>query len=157
MAAGAKEIAMHRNIIPDIVQKQDVCTMLASETALKAAKKMKEKNIAAIIVVDGENKPIGIVTERDLTYRVLAKELDAAKVRLNDIMTASPDTLAPKDTAGDALELMQIRRYRHLPVVEAERVLAVVSIRDLFAAVKDDLEENIRETEAFVFGDRYGT
>ncbi len=148
---------MHRNIVPGIVQKQDVCTMLASETAVQAAKNMKARNIAAIVIVDGENKPTGIVTERDLTYRVLAEELDAAKVRLNDIMTENPDTLAPKDSAGDALELMQIRGYRHLPVVEGDRLLAVVSIDDLLSIVKDDLEENIRKTESFVFGGLNGT
>ncbi len=145
---------MHRTIIPGIVREQDVCTMLASETAVQAAKKMTARNIAAIIIVDDEGKPTGIVTERDLTCRVLAKELDAAKVRLEDIMTENPDTLAPKDTAGDALELMLIRRYRHLPVVEAGRVLAVVSIRDLFTAVENGLEKNIRQTEAYVFGGR---
>lgn len=145
---------MRRAIIPGIVQEQDVCTMKASETAVQAAKKMAAGNVSAIIVVDDGGEPAGIVTEGDLTRRVLAKELDAAKVRLKDIMTANPDTLSPKDAAGDALELMHIRRYRHLPVVEGGRVLAVVSIGDLLTAVETDLEKNIRRTEAFVFGGR---
>lgn len=71
-------------------------------------------------------------------------------------MTANPDTLAPSDRASDALELMLTRRYRHLPVLgEDGKCVAMVSIRDLYEAVKEGLEENIRETEAFVFGDRY--
>ena len=57
---------------------------------------------------------------------------------------------------GDALELMQARHYRHLPVVEGDACVGMVSIRDLYMAAKTTLEENIRETEAFVFGDRYG-
>ena len=58
--------------------------------------------------------------------------------------------------AGDALELMQSRKYRHLPVTEDGKCVGMVSIRDLYAAVKLALEEDIKETEAFVFRDRYG-
>ena len=71
-------------------------------------------------------------------------------------MTKNPDTLAPGDTALDALELMRSRQFRHLPVVEGDTVVGMVSIRDLYDSVKGELEKNIRETEAFVFGDRYG-
>ena len=100
--------------------------------------------------------PGRIITERDLTRRVVAKDLDPKKTPIIDIMTANPDTLSPDDSAGDALELMQSRHFRHLPVVEDGKCVGMVSIRDLYTAVKSALEENIRETEAFVFGDRYG-
>ena len=56
----------------------------------------------------------------------------------------------------DALELMRERKFRHLPVAENGKVVGMVSIRDLYDAAKAELEENVRETEAFVFGDRYG-
>ena len=71
-------------------------------------------------------------------------------------MTANPDTLAPDDSARDALELMQTRGYRHLPVAEDGKCVSIVSIRDLYASVKEALEKDIEETQAFVFGDRYG-
>jgi len=51
---------------------------------------------------------------------------------------------------------MRVRGYRHLPVVDQDRVIGMVSVRDLYAAVKESLEKDIQETEAFVFGDRYG-
>lgn len=147
---------MHRKIIPDIVQRQNVCALRKSDTALEGAKQMAERHIAALVIVDEASKLIGIVTERDMTQRVLAKGLDPKVTLLGDIMTKNPDTLAPDDSASDALELMKNRNYRHLPVTENGRCIAVVSIRDLYAAVKSALEEDIRETEAFVFGDRYG-
>lgn len=147
---------MQRKIVPDIVERSTIATMTSEDTILDAAKAMANKNIAAMIVVDGNGKISGIVTERDMTQRVIAQGLDAATTPLNKIMTANPDTLSPDDSAGDALELMQSRRYRHLPVEEDGKCVAVVSIRDLYAAVKEALEEDIRETEAFVFGDRYG-
>lgn len=145
-----------RRIIPDIVPRQDVAGLGKEASVFESAKMMAEHNIAAVIVTDDAGKLIGIITERDLTQRVLAEKRDPMATKVGDVMTANPDTLSPDDRAGDALELMQTRRYRHLPVVEDGRCVAMVSVRDLFAAVKEGLEESIRETEAFVFGDRYG-
>lgn len=147
---------MQKLIVPDIVQPTDVAAVTTDQTILEAATIMRDKRIAAVIVIDGANKLIGIVTERDVVFRAVAGGLDPKTSKVSQIMTANPDTLSPKDRAFDALELMQTRRYRHLPVVDGDKCIAVVSIRDLFASVKETLEESIRETEAFVFGDRYG-
>jgi len=147
---------MQRKIVPDIVERSSIATMKADGSVLDAATAMASKNIAAMIVVDVSSNITGIVTERDMTQRVIAKGIDPATTPVSKIMTANPDTLSPDDSAGDALELMQSRNYRHLPVQEDGKCVAVVSIRDLYAAVKEALEEDIRETEAFVFGDRYG-
>tara|TARA_B100001996_G_scaffold95833_1_gene71795 strand:+ start:26 stop:472 length:447 start_codon:yes stop_codon:yes gene_type:complete len=147
---------MQRKIIPDIIEKQTICSLKKSNTIFEAATMMCSANIAAIVIFDDASKVIGIVTERDLTRRGIAKCLDPKKTAIEEIMTKNPETLSPNDTANDALELMQIRHFRHLPVVEEETCLGVVSIRDLFVAAKTALEENLRETEAFVFGDRYG-
>jgi CBS domain-containing protein len=147
---------MNRKIIPDIVEATSILTMGPDESAEQAAKLMAGKNIAAMIVVDGDGNITGIVTERDLCQKVMAAGLSAAETPVSAVMTANPDTLAPNDSASDALELMQTRKYRHLPVVENGKCLAVVSVRDLYSSVKEALEQDIRETEAFVFGDRYG-
>jgi CBS domain-containing protein len=142
-------------IIPDIIQNQTIVSLSAASTVLEGAKMMAEKHVAAIVIVD-DGKISGIITERDLTQRVLAKGLDPVEISIADIMTKDPDTLSPGDSARDALELMSVRNYRHLPVVEDGKVVGMVSIRDLYSAVKADLEADIKETEAFVFGDRYG-
>lgn len=145
-----------RKIVPDIVQPTDVASCVVEDSVLKAATLMRDRKIAALIVVDPNGKLTGIVTERDMVFRAMAGGLNPETATVGDIMTADPDTLAPGDSASDALELMQTRNYRHLPVVDGDKCIAVVSIRDLFASVKEGLEESIRETEAFVFGDRYG-
>ena len=147
---------MQRKIIPDVVPRRNIRALKEKDSVIDCAKIMAEINVAAMIVVNDEGRLIGIVTERDLVQRLIAKERDAAKTTVSAIMTKNPDTLAPEDAAMDALELMQSRNYRHLPVVEDGRCVAMVSIRDLYAAAKVALEEDIRETEAFVFGDRYG-
>ena len=143
-------------IIPDIIHNQSISGLSAERPVLEGAKFMAEKNVAAIVVISDDGKLSGIVTERDLTQRVLAKGLDPDKTTIGDIMTKDPDTLSPGDSALDALELMSVRKYRHLPVVEDGEVVGMVSIRDLYSAVKRSLEADIKETEAFVFGDRYG-
>jgi|TARA_B110000037_G_scaffold212341_1_gene265010 CBS domain-containing protein len=147
---------MQRKIVPNVVARKQVATVVVEDTAFQAAKLMADNHIAALVVVDGESKIIGIVTERDMTQRIIAAGLDGKTTPVKHIMTENPDTLSPEDSAGDALELMQTRNYRHLPVTEDGKCIAVVSIRDLYASVKEALEEDIRETEAFVFGDRYG-
>ncbi|MEZ7864893.1 MAG: CBS domain-containing protein [Rhodospirillales bacterium] len=147
---------MQRKIVPNVVARKQVATVVVEDTAFQAAKLMADKHIAALVVVDGESKIIGIVTERDMTQRIIAAGLDGKTTPVKHIMTENPDTLSPEDSAGDALELMQTRNYRHLPVTEDGKCIAVVSIRDLYVSVKEALEEDIRETEAFVFGDRYG-
>ncbi len=147
---------MHRFIIPDVIKEHPVRALRHADNAFNAAIEMKESNIAAILITDDNGKLEGIVTERDLTRRVIAAGLEPKKTLLGDIMTANPDTLDPDDSAGDALEMMRNRSFRHLPVSKDGKVMGMVSVRDLYSAVKADLEDNIRETEAFVFGDRYG-
>ena len=147
---------MQGKIIPDIVERMNIASVTVGDTILTAAKKMADAHIAALIIVDADGMLIGIITERDLTQKVLAAGKDGNTTIVGDIMTANPDTLAPDDSARDALELMQTRGYRHLPVAEDGKCVSIVSIRDLYASVKEALEKDIEETQAFVFGDRYG-
>ena len=147
---------MKCKIMPDIIKQQVISSLKPDNTVIEAATLMTSANIAAVIVLDEDGKLVGIITERDMTRRVIAKNLDPKETLISEIMTENPDTLAPDDFAGDALELMQTRHFRHLPVVEDGECVGMVSLRDLYSAAQTALEENIRETEAFVFGDQYG-
>ena len=82
-------------IIPDIIHNQTISGLSAERPVLEGAKLMAEKNVAAIVVISDDGKLSGIVTERDLTQRVLAKGLDPDKTTIGDIMTKDPDTLSP--------------------------------------------------------------
>ncbi len=147
---------MYRKLIPDIVQRSEITSVTRYTKVHNGAKMMADANIAALAVIDADGKLVGIVTERDLTQRVLAAGLDGKNTIINDIMTVNPDTLSPEDSALDAFQLMQNRGYRHLPITENGKCISIVSIRDLYESLKDALEEGIKETEAFVFSDRYG-
>ena len=146
---------MTHKIVPDIVNNQALSKLTPDDTARVAARLMGTSRISAILVIKNE-RLVGIVTERDLTAKVLAGSLDPDATVLSDVMTANPDTLSPDDSPFNALELMSLRGYRHLPVVDGTSVIGMVSIRDLYAAVKDTLEEDIRQREAFIFDTGYG-
>ncbi|MBE0529702.1 MAG: CBS domain-containing protein [Rhodospirillales bacterium] len=147
---------MMRRIIPDVVKDQSIHTLPPDSTALEAAKMMANRDVGAILVVGKDGRLAGILTERDITRRIVANGLDPKKATVAEIMTHNPDTLSPDNTEAEALEIMRVRRYRHLPVTVDGKAVAMVSVRDLYEVMKVELEESIRETEAFVFGDRYG-
>ena len=102
---------------------------------------MAAKKIGALIVMDGE-KLIGIFTERDALNKVLAAGLDPVSTKVSAVMTKDPYCIPPTTTVGEAMEVVTKRRFRHLPVVENGKVLAVVSAGDLTHwLVKDQLGE----------------
>ncbi|MDX1513151.1 MAG: CBS domain-containing protein [Gammaproteobacteria bacterium] len=126
---------MPLKIIPDVVQNQTIHSLQESSTAQEAAREMIDNNVSAVVVVDKNEKLAGIVTERDMTRRVVAECLDPASVVLKEIMTAKPETLAPDDLAHEALSRMLKRGFRHLPVVEDGHVVGMVSMRNLQQAI----------------------
>jgi CBS domain-containing protein len=117
---------------------------------------MAERHIGAVLVaVDGRLQ--GIFTERDVLARVVAAGLDPNDTALGGVMTPNPDTVAPNDSALEALRRMSERGYRHLPVVDGNQLVGIVSIRDLYTAVNEELAEDLQQREAFIFDTGYGT
>jgi CBS domain-containing protein len=101
-------------------------------TVAEAATVMGERRIGSALVMIGE-RLAGIFTERDIV-RALGKHFDAAGHPVSEWMTADPLTIGADTRVEDALRTMLDRGFRHLPVVEGDRVLGVVSMRDLSAA-----------------------
>jgi CBS domain-containing protein len=118
-----------------IVAGQTPVTATKSATVLEAALLMKKQGKGALLVVDG-NRLIGIFTERDALYRVLAVGRDPATTRLAEVMTPQPLTIEADQPFLHALRIMHKGGFRHLPVVEFDRPLGIVSARD---ALDDDL------------------
>ncbi len=147
---------MKRHIIPGVIDgQQALCTLPGDATAQAAADLMAERRVGAVMVVE-RGRLLGIVTERDIVFRVVAKSRAADATALADVMTPNPETLSPEDTAFDALEKMQAGGYRHLPVLRDEEVCGMVSIRDIYEAVRRHLQEELRGAEALIYGDQYG-
>ncbi|MBL4748295.1 MAG: CBS domain-containing protein [Magnetovibrio sp.] len=135
---------MKMQIIPDIVNKQTIVALNASSSIHEAVQAMSSHNISAIAITDKNNKLVGIITERDMTHRVLACGLSPTSTSISDIMSTPLETLKPKDNALDAIELMLGRNIRHLPVIDENgSILAMVSMRDLLKATMRNLDINI--------------
>ena len=109
----------------------------------EAARMMKEGKVGAVLVVEG-GRLVGIFTERDAVYRVMAPGREPDATPLAEVMTPDPKTVAPDESFGYALLLMHEHGFRHAPVVEDGRPVGVVSARH---ALDPDLEEFTAEAE----------
>jgi CBS domain-containing protein len=102
---------------------------------------MSAKKIGALVIMDGQQL-LGIFTERDALTKVLAADLDPRSTSVSDVMTREPYCVPPTMTVAEAMGLVTQRHFRHLPVVENGKVLAVVSSGDLTHwLVKDQMEQ----------------
>src|SRR5262245_7335980 len=107
---------------------RDLLSVAASESVVDAARRMRDRSVGAVVVLDGE-RLVGILTERDVLRVVASGSVDDESVA--DWMTAGPETVEPDETTGQAAALMIHGGFRHLPVVEGGAVVGIVSIRDL--------------------------
>jgi CBS domain-containing protein len=103
----------------------------------EAAMLMADNQFSAVMVVD-EERLVGIFTERDAVFRVIAANRDTHTTPLAYVMTPNPTTVSPDETFGYALLLMHEQGFRHMPVIENGRPIGIVSARD---ALDPDLEE----------------
>lgn len=108
----------------------NIITIEAGATARKAAELMNRHDIGCIIVVN-KDKPIGIVTERDMLKRVVLQLRDPRRSRVSYIMSKPLMTTAPETDLRDAVNLMNERRIKKLPVVEDGHLLGLLSITDI--------------------------
>ncbi|MCB1906201.1 MAG: CBS domain-containing protein [Rhodocyclaceae bacterium] len=136
---------MHRSI-SEIIDGQSVTTAKPSDTVLAAAERMKERNIGALLVVEGDQL-VGIFTERDALYRVLAAGADPAVTKLSEVMTPNPQTITADKPFRNALHLMYENGYRHVPVVDGGTPIGVISARDALGADLIEFESDLQVRE----------
>jgi CBS domain-containing protein len=105
---------------------------------------MTADKIGALIVMEG-GRLIGIFTERDALNKVLAGGLDPGNTKVSEVMTRDPYCISPTTTVGDAMKLITKRRFRHLPIVDNGKVLAVVSSGDLTHWLVQDQMGEVQE------------
>jgi CBS domain-containing protein len=127
--------------IKNLMERKKFLTASPDTTVSQAAKLMASKNVGAVLVVEGA-RLVGIFSERDVVFRVIAQGLDAKITTLAQVMTPDPKTLEPGKSYGHALLLMQENGFRHVPVVENGHPIGIVSSRN---AMDPDLEEFVFE------------
>jgi CBS domain-containing protein len=110
-------------------------TVSRDATVVRAAEEMRDKEIGDVIVVDVEDKVVGVVTDRDLAVRVIAAHCDPEVTKVEEVMTPDPITVAALDPVEEAERLMRQHLVHRLPVVDRDRKpLGVVSLEDLAAS-----------------------
>ena len=119
--------------VDQLITRSDVVTLPRDASVRQASQVMAEHGIGALLVME-DDALLGIFSERDALTRVLAKGLDPDQTTLAEAMTATPVTVTPKTPAVDALRLMTEVGFRHLPIVENEQVLGIISLRDFVGA-----------------------
>ncbi len=127
--------------IRSMMERRKFVTALPKTTVREASQLMAKKQVGAVLVVE-EGRLLGIFSERDVVFRVVALGLDPATTPLVQVMTPEPKTIKPNNTFGYAMTLMHENGFRHLPVLEDGKPIGIVSAR---SALDPDLEEFVCE------------
>ena len=115
-----------QDLLDKVLINQRLVLIDNSSSSFKAAVTMLENKCGALLVCDSKTKDgtlVGIVTERDLAFRVIPKGLDPKKTPVEKIMTKNVDTISPNKTTLDAIKVMKTKGFRHLPVTENKKIM----------------------------------
>ena len=122
-----------------------------TDSVLKAIEIMATRHVGALLVMSRDSL-IGIISERDYARKVILKKRSSHDTPVGDIMTSPAVTVTPSDTVHHCMQLMTERRFRHLPVIDAGRVVGVLSIGDLVKAVIEEQSAHIEQLERYITG-----
>ncbi len=121
---------------------REVHLVPAAAPVRDAALLMEQDNLGSLVVIDPEQRPIGLLTDRDLVTRVMAPGLDTESTQVHQVMSALPRTIDEHATMEAAVALMRGRRLRRLPVVDAGgKLVGIVSIDDVLSLLAEELAE----------------
>jgi CBS domain-containing protein len=127
-----------------------VVSIAPDASVFDAIKLMADESIGSLVVMDAQDKLVGIVTERDYARKVIVKGRSSHDTSVAEIMTADVMTAGSDHTVKSCMELMTEKKLRHLPVVENDKVIAMVSIGDLVQAIIADQQEEIEHLEHYI-------
>lgn len=137
--------------VSDILQSKgsNIYSVTCDVSVYEALKIMGEKNIGALLVMENE-KLMGIISERDYARKIILKGKSSNETPVKDIMTEKVVTVLPADHIEKCMELMSGRHIRHLPVMENDKVLGVISITDVVTAIIDLQKHTITQLENYI-------
>ncbi len=137
--------------IRDVIRDREPYSLRVTETTvLEAAEFMAERKIGGVCVLDEDGRLAGIVTERDLLNRIVLPRRDAASVPLKEAMSEVLAVIEATDTPHEALERMERIGRRHLPVVDGERWIGMLSMRDLMRVELSEQGDEIKLLHEYI-------
>lgn len=126
-----------------------------TDTVYRALQLMAENNVGAVMVAEGEHM-LGIFTERDYCRKVILMGRSSLNTPIKDIMTEKMITVRPDQSLDECMELMTKYHIRHLPVQENDKLVGIVSMRDVMEAIISRKQERIEALEGYILGSDYG-
>jgi CBS domain-containing protein len=130
-----------------------VWSITPDATVYDALKLMAEKEIGALLVLD-QGQVLGILSERDYARKVILKGKFSKDVPVREIMTDRVLYVRPRQTVEECMALMVDKNVRHLPVIEAEKIVGIISIGDVVKVIIEQKEHHIEELENYIIGRR---
>ena len=127
----------------------DVWSVHPDDTVLDAIKMLAEKDIGALIVIK-DDKPVGIFTERDYARNVYLKGKSSLDTAVRDVMVAPVICVKPVQTVDECMALMTAKRFRHLPIMDGDELVGMVSIGDLVKSVIAEQQFTIEQMEQYI-------
>ncbi|MGD9612052.1 MAG: CBS domain-containing protein [Kiritimatiellia bacterium] len=136
------------------IKGNQVETIAAGEPLLEAIRRMSAKHIGCLAVVTKVGKLSGILSERDVLWKVIAEGLSPKTHRVKDAMTPlkQMQTVTPSQTVEECMELISGRRHRHLPVLEGGKLVGMISIGDVVKFMLDAQQATIQSLEKYITG-----
>ena len=132
---------------------REVYTIEPEESVFEAIRRMAERGIGALVVVE-DGKPVGIITERDYARKVILKGRSSRETPVRAIMTEEVIYILPDQTIEDAMAIMTEKKIRHLPVIEDGRLAGLISIGDVVKAIIENQQFMIDQLTNYIHGDR---
>jgi len=127
-----------------------VLTISKDKNVIQALILMSENNIGAIIVVDNNDSPIGIFSERDYARKIILKGKSSKDILLDEVMTKELITVTKDYKIDQCMEIMNEKKIRHLPVLENKKVVEIISIRDVLKIIMEEQKDLINHLQKFI-------
>jgi|SRR6266508_3996232 CBS domain-containing protein len=140
-----------RNILEN--KGRDVWTIAPDRTVFEALRTMADKNVGALLVLDGETIT-GILSERDYARKVILHGRSSKELMVKEIMSSKVYFVSPEQNIEDCMSLFTNKRVRHLPVLENDKLAGIISIGDVVKAVIAEQESTIKHLENYITGGR---
>jgi CBS domain-containing protein len=127
----------------------------SGDMVVEALRQMRDNRVRSVLVID-DGVLVGIITQGDCAIKVLLPGLDAKQTPVSQVMTGNPVTIKPDDRLEGCMAMMAARGFRHLPVLDAGKVVGVISIGDVVKDIIRDLERNVGDLMGYVMRDGPG-